>query len=152
MVIPIRTTPPASKAPAGRSIPYVQLRVSDIKDGMSNTLFIAEQSDYCIDSSGLQYDCRSDYGHTFPMGVNRDDNRYFNGTSVRYAINDLHWANVGVGSASYGCNRPIQSAHPGGAMCLAGDGSVHFLSELLDLKTLYNLCNRADGNAISVAF
>jgi prepilin-type N-terminal cleavage/methylation domain-containing protein len=145
-------TATGQQSTGGALIPYVQLRVRDIKDGMSNTLFIAEQSDYCIDASGQQYDCRSDYGHTFPMGVNRDDNRFFNGTSVRYAINDMHWANVGVGSASYGCNRPIQSAHLGGAMCLAGDGSVHFLSQLLDLKTLYNLCNRADGNVITVAF
>ncbi len=135
----------------GALIPLVNVTMAQIRDGASNTVIIGEQSDFCVDSSGNKIDCRSDYGHTFPMGTSSvQDNRFFNGTTVRYQINDKNWNNVGVGSPSYGCNRPIQSAHPGGAHLLAADASVHFVAETLDLKTLYNLCNKADGSDISV--
>ncbi len=132
----------------GAMIPYIHNRISDIRDGTSKTMMIGEQSDYCTDASGQKIDCRSDYGHTFTMGVDLTDNRFFNGTTVRYAINDKNWNNVGVGSTYYGCNRPIQSAHPGGVNVVMVDGSVHFLDDSLDLKTLYNLSNRDDGHSI----
>ena len=135
----------------GALIPLINVTMAQIRDGTSNTVIIGEQSDFCVDSSGNKIDCRSDYGHTFPMGTSSvQDNRFFNGTTVRYQINDKNWNNVGVGSPSYGCNRPIQSAHPGGAHLLAADASVHFAAETLDLTTLYNLCNKADGSDISV--
>lgn len=40
------------------------------------------------------------------------------------------------------------SYHPGGANFAFGDGSVHFLSENLDLESLEQLANRADGKLI----
>ena len=85
------------------------------------------------------------------MSVTRadQDDRFFNITTVRYGINSKSWNQVGVGDAYYGANRPIQSAHPGGAQVNMADGSVRFLDELLDLPTLYNLSNRADGKSIS---
>jgi prepilin-type processing-associated H-X9-DG protein len=121
-----------------------------ITDGSSNTVVVGEQSDYCIDTStGKRVDCRSDYTHGFCMGIHPTENRYFNGTSVRYGINNKIWNQKGVGDEYYGANRPIQSAHPGGANVLLGDGSVRFLSQSLQLQTLYNLCNRDDGNMVS---
>jgi prepilin-type processing-associated H-X9-DG protein len=141
----------------GALTPYQGLPMARITDGASNTLTVGEQSDYCVDSSGNQYYCGSDYGHAVAMGtctkgINGED-RYFNQTTVRYAINDKNWNNVGVGvGGGYGCNRPIQSAHSGGANVASADGSVHFLLQGLDLQTLYNLCNRDDGNPISVAY
>jgi prepilin-type N-terminal cleavage/methylation domain-containing protein/prepilin-type processing-associated H-X9-DG protein len=125
----------------------------DIRDGSSNTILLAEQSDYCKDANGQNIDCRSDYGHSFSMGAidpdhpTRDD-RWFNTTSVRYPINEKRWETPFVGNQYYACNRPIQSAHGGGAMTLFGDGSVHFLSEGLNLQTLYNLSNRNEGNVV----
>jgi len=140
----------------GALTPYQGLPMARITDGASNQLLVGEQSDYCTDSYGNQIYCGSDYGHTFPMGactkgVN-GENRFFNATTVRYPINDKNWNNVGIGSSAYGCNRPIQSSHPGGANVVAADGSVHFLAQGLDLTTLLNLCNRDDGNPISVAW
>ena len=127
------------------------LRFADILDGSSNTLVIGEQSDWCFDSSGGQQDCRSDFGHSFTMGAvptSNGDDRWFNTTTVRYAVNYKEWDSPGVGTQYYGCNRPIQSAHPGGAGILLADGSVHFLSQSVALQTLYNLSNRNDRNVV----
>jgi len=132
--------------------PYHGLPAARVTDGLSNTLMVGEQSDFLLDSGGDQIYGNSDYGHTFPMGacsLGFGDNRYFNETTVRYKINDKNWNNVGVGSYAYGCNRPLQSAHYGGAFAVAGDGAVHFLQENLDLPTLYSLCDRDDGALIT---
>ena len=46
-----------------KAIPAAQ-----ITDGLSNTMVVAEQSDWCIDTDGIATDCRSDAGHGFCMG------------------------------------------------------------------------------------
>jgi prepilin-type N-terminal cleavage/methylation domain-containing protein len=133
----------------GALTPHRYFRFKNITDGASKTLMIGEQSNYCRGSAGELIDCRSDCTHSFAMGVSREDNRFFNGTTVRYAINDINWNNVGVSVGSYyGPNRSLQSVHAGGAYCLAVDGSVHFIHETIALPTLFNLCNRDDGNLI----
>lgn len=126
-------------------------RIKDIRDGTSNTFLLGEQSDFCRTSTGAEAECRSDYWYGFTMGPNymQGDDRIWNVTTVRYRINDKSWNNKGVGDNYYGCNRPIQSAHPGGANMLLCDGSVRFFHENLPLQTLYNLSNRDDGNVIS---
>jgi len=125
------------------------VKIGDIRDGTTNTIIVAEQSDWCVDSTGQKRNCRSVHGHGFCMGPAKlPDYRSFNATTVRYSINDKKWNNVGVGNEYYGGNMPIQSAHPGGAMAARTDGSVAFLQEGLELKTLYNLSNRDDGNVV----
>jgi prepilin-type processing-associated H-X9-DG protein len=136
----------------GVLIPLRFLKVANVTDGTSKTIVLGEQSDFCFDSSGGKYNCRSDFGHGFCMGVNRDDDRYFNGTTVRYRINDKTWNQIGVGDQYYGANRPIQSAHPGGAHVAMCDGSVRFLSEATELTVLFNLSNRDDGKPIPADF
>ena len=125
---------------------------AEVRDGTSHTLMVGEQSDWCIDVSGKRTNCRSDFGHGFSMGCwpagNANDNRFFNGTTVRYPINNRAWNQTGVGSDLFGSNRPILSAHAGGAQGLFTDGSVHFLDESLALQTLFNLSNRDDGNVV----
>ena len=123
----------------------------DITDGSSNTLLIGEQSGWCYAADGSKADCRSDYGHCFTMGATPADNiddRWFNSTTIRYPINYRAWNTTGIGDQYYACNRPIQSAHAGGAQVTLGDGSVRFLYDEMDLKTLFNLANRDDGNAL----
>jgi prepilin-type processing-associated H-X9-DG protein len=117
-------------------------------DGSTNTIIVGEQSGWCRTTTGSPVDCRSDFGHGFTMGPwpkgNTNDKRFFNGTTVRYPINSIAWNQKGVGDQYYATNRPIQSAHTGGANVLLADGSVHFLAQGLDLQTLFNLSNRDD--------
>jgi len=47
-----------------------------------------------------------------------------------------------------GNNNGIQSAHPGGAQGLRGDGSVQWLQDSVDMRILYRLCVRDDGLVI----
>ncbi|MBN2291166.1 MAG: DUF1559 domain-containing protein [Pirellulales bacterium] len=135
----------------GVMLPREGAAFRDISDGSTNTILVGEQSDWCITSNGQKANCRSDYGHSFAMGcvpTDARDDRWFNTTTVRYPINHRDWGSTGVGNQYYACNRPILSAHPGGAQVVLADGSVRFLNEDLELKTFYNLCNRDDGQTI----
>jgi len=124
-------------------------KLSEITDGTSNTIIVAEQSDYCLNSSKAKVDCRSDFGHSFAMGPGPEaENRHWNLTTVRYGVNDKIWENKGVGDTYYGTNRPLQSVHPGGIMVLLGDGGVRLLTQSVTLTNLYNLTNRDDGQLI----
>ncbi len=119
-----------------------------ITDGSSNTILLGEQSDFCYTDTGEPVNCRSDFFHSFMMGATPEahpDDRWFNTTTVRYKINHKAWNSSGVGDQYYGCNRPIQSAHPAGAMVAMGDGSVRLLADSLELQTLFDLSNRDDG-------
>ena len=124
-------------------------KLTGITDGTSNTLMIGEQSDYCKNSTGAKLDGRSDHGHTFLMGGIDGDRRTWNITTVRYAINNRTWENVGVGDQFYGQNKPLVSAHSGGVNGTLADGSVRFFRDSIDLATLFNLANRDDGNVLS---
>ena len=48
-----------------------------------------------------------------------------------------------------GNNDEIASFHPGGANCLFGDGSVHFIRDTIDLGTLRALVTLKGGEVIS---
>lgn len=127
------------------------LPASQISDGLSNTMIIGEQSDWCIATNGQSRDCRSDCGHGFYMGpaiLSEDGNdRDFNLSCVINRLGEKSFAATGVAS-NCGPNRPIQSAHPGGATTGFADGSVHFLSESININTLYNLATRNDGQIL----
>ena len=122
--------------------------ISQIRDGTTNTIMVAEQSDWCYDVTGGRHYCNSDCRHGFPMGPGNDGwERHFNMTCVIHRINEKSWTGLGV-QGNCGPNTPIQSAHSGGAMVVLADGSVHFLSESLETQVLYDLSNRDDGNVI----
>ena len=130
----------------GALISHDNKKLTDIKDGTSSTIGVAEQSDFCVDVNKAKIDCRSDFGHSFSMGPGPvGDNRHWNITSVRYKINDKTWENKGVSEVFYGQNRPLQSAHSGGINAVFMDGGVRFLTDGLSLQILYNLSNIDDG-------
>lgn len=118
----------------------------DMSDGSSNIILVAEQSNWGRDAANTNnVEYRSDGGDSIWMGTGYDE-RCFNTTTVRYAINTR--SNALSGSGSQSCNTPIQSAHTGGAHVLIGDGTVKFLSENMNFDTLRFLAARADGNVV----
>jgi prepilin-type processing-associated H-X9-DG protein len=122
--------------------------MSEVRDGATNTILVAEQSDWCRDVTGNPQYCNSDCRHGFPMGPGSDGwERHFNMTCVIHRINEKSWTGLGV-QGNCGPNTPVQSAHPGGAMVLLADGSVHFLSDSLETQILYDLSNRDDGHVV----
>jgi len=122
------------------------ISIASIRDGTSKTIMVGEQSGWCIDSNGAKVDCRSDCGYGFTTGVSRNDTweRQYNLTCVIHPVGEFSYLAYGV-AGDCGPNRPLQSAHPGGAQVLMADASARFLSSSTDLQILYNLANRDDG-------
>ncbi len=122
-----------------------------ITDGLSNTLAVVEQSDWCSDGAGNQTDCRAGNGQfMFTMGMCCADWMGPNTvqlTTVRYPVGFKSSTGVGIPSP----HSPIQSIHPNGANVLLCDGSVRYLTVDLDLQTLYALADRSDGKVVSVS-
>lgn len=126
-----------------------------IPDGSSNTILLGEQSDWMVNPDGSLIEVRSDGNHGFTMGAESQgatQNRIFNLTVIRHRLNTKNYVDVEStgGSGNIGANRPLISAHPGGVNVALADGSVQFLSDSLDLPTLFNLSDRDDGNATNI--
>jgi prepilin-type N-terminal cleavage/methylation domain-containing protein/prepilin-type processing-associated H-X9-DG protein len=129
---------------------FKSVSTRDVTDGTSNTMMIGEQSRKCYDANGFQdyVDCESGCGHGFQMGPSvGSSERAFNLTAVMYGINERNYNLYGI-EYNCGCNRPILSAHSGGAQVLLADGAVNFLEEGTDIGVLYNLADRDDGNTL----
>ena len=109
--------------------------MSQISDGTSNTMIIAEQSGWLVDANGERSDQRSDCSHSVLAGYNPQWERIFNTTVVRYPINHKDDVDDGI-QGNCARNRPITSPHFGGANVGLVDGSVHFMSE----NTLEEVC------------
>lgn len=122
------------------------ISIPQIKDGTSHTIMVGEQSGWCIDDRGAKVNCRSDCGYGFTMGPSRDDTweRHFNVTCVIHPIGEMSYLAYGV-AGDCGPNRPLLSAHAGGAQVVFADGHADYLSSSTDLQLLYNLANRDDG-------
>jgi hypothetical protein len=144
---PDTTYAPGWASNGGILLQDIVVTTGEIPDGLSNTMVVGEQSDWCVDSSGQIKDCRSDCGHGFFMGGAPEElERHFNTTCVINRLGDKSFGSEGV-RGNCGGNRAIQSAHSGGAMVGMADGSAHFISESINIYTLYDLANRKDGNA-----
>jgi len=55
-------------------------------------------------------------------------------------------------NSDLGANFPVQSAHAGGAHCLAGDGRVIFLPSSMNFQVFQMLLTRNDNQATSANF
>jgi prepilin-type processing-associated H-X9-DG protein len=175
---------------SGAFPPNQAMRHASLRDGVGNVIIVGEQSTWGIDpyyNPPLQYDLRSsfpdggykgaggNYGGLNPEaeGINGSgDDRCFNITTVRYAINavtldaeklpkgivanpigppprlprDKKPKNIPQHPTGPGHNHGIFSVHVGGANVLFGDGHVEFKSEQMDLPTLQMLVTRDDGH------
>jgi len=156
-----------------------KIRVTQITDGSSNTIMIGEESDFMIsfESTGKTWDTigpvdlrssnrksafmgNSDHGTPNGPGsmtgppngsCPRSRNncaRCYNMTTVLHPINTKKVIDAN-GMGRNGCNHPIQSAHPGGALVVFADAHVDNLISETDLQLLNDLANRDDGNVIT---
>ena len=121
------------------------VKLGQITDGTSNTMLAGEQSGWLTDVNGEKADLRSDGSHSISIGYRPDWARVFNTTVVRYRINHKDSVDEGI-EGNAGRNRPLTSAHTGGANVLHVDGSVHYLNESTLIDVLYDLADRDDGN------
>ena len=120
-----------------------------ITDGASNTMLLGEQSDFMTNADGGNIEVRSDGNHGFPVGGVRlgpKAIRIFNLSVLRHPLNQRDYESTDGAGGNIGANRPLISAHTGGVNVARADGSVQFLSESLDLLTLFNFADRDDGN------
>ena len=139
------------------------VKVGQISDGLSNTLLVAEQSDYvagettisrsAVPASGAwmatKNASRLPNGNgtwvagTINTGTNVTDPRCMNLTTVRevpnpFAVSDFQ--------RFPSCNTPLTSPHPGVVCVARADGSVGTVANSIALATLQNLADKNDGN------
>lgn len=137
------------------------ITLTTITDGTSNTMLISEQNDFLRTANGTQVKWGTGILHGWMIGWHwhapswnggRTDARIFQGTTVRYRINQKtgwpngngHCGQTGV-CQNVGTNIPLNSAHSGGVNAVFGDGSVRFLSDSTPLNVLAQFATRDDG-------
>jgi prepilin-type N-terminal cleavage/methylation domain-containing protein len=116
---------------------YGSYRISEISDGLSNTIAVFENMHW-RGGNGANFDHRpSNYGAWMsPLGAVHN---------LRNPINNKNPAWM-QGANDLRCESP-SSRHPGGIHVLVGDGTVRFLSENIAHGTRYMIAVRNDGLA-----
>jgi len=134
----------------GMLTPLDSIKMRDATDGLTNTIIVGEQSDFVIDTNGNRTATINNH-QGFMCGINKTafgfTERTFNTTTIMYPINGSTLSLTGVKNND-GTNNGMFSAHPGGAQVAISDGSVRFLSENLELRTLKLLATRDDGQVL----
>jgi prepilin-type N-terminal cleavage/methylation domain-containing protein/prepilin-type processing-associated H-X9-DG protein len=101
---------------------HIGVTFKQVKDGLSNTLMNGETI-----PSHCRWNCA--FGNNFST------------YSTNIPLNNMEDAGDSHGQWYRTCG--FKSRHPGGASFTMGDGSVHFLSELIDFEVYNNLGTRA---------
>jgi prepilin-type N-terminal cleavage/methylation domain-containing protein/prepilin-type processing-associated H-X9-DG protein len=131
-------------------------KMSDLRDGTSNTYIVVEQSGYTVHpTTGREYNRTSNYyggwygsRHSRPITASSCGDLWQTGTTcVRFGINARIYQ-TGANDRMWRNNTLITSEHPGGANILMSDGSVHFAGETMDLDKLKRMACRYDGLSI----
>jgi len=124
------------------------VKIGDVIDGTSNTLMVAEQSDFDPTCQHDPKDCRSGVQGGIWYGGTCLENQGWGGnfTSPGASINQR--TDYPFGSRNDYANNKVNSAHVGGAQGCFADGSVRFLSENMNFNTWMGLCGRNDNFVI----
>ena len=116
----------------------IPCKVADCPDGLSSTIFFGEVLPLCSDhmSRGWAWTNNGQgFGHT-QIPINYDTCQE---NSDDYCHKSCNWST----------EKGFNSTHPGGAMFLFGDGSVHFIEEAIDHVNYQRLGNKADGEVVT---
>ncbi|MCE9554339.1 MAG: DUF1559 domain-containing protein [Planctomycetes bacterium] len=139
----------------GVLIPNRAVQLQEVRRGLTNTLAVAECSDYAYTTTGQ----KQQIDGAFPLGwiagtaANGTPPSYttgspvqpsFNITTIRYQPNMRNYNSPGI-YINHGPNHPLASPHPGGAHGLMLGGSVEFLSNDIELDVLKKMATR-DGS------
>jgi prepilin-type N-terminal cleavage/methylation domain-containing protein len=116
-------------------------KISEITDGVSNTIFFGEVRPNCSEHS------RVGWAYTN------------NGNGYCSTLIPINYDSCNE-EASDACARPcnwttevgFKSMHPGGSQFLLGDGSVHFVPETIDHQAYQHLGAKDDGNTVALNF
>jgi prepilin-type N-terminal cleavage/methylation domain-containing protein/prepilin-type processing-associated H-X9-DG protein len=128
--------------PFGRLCP--RMKLANVTDGLSNTIFVGEVMAHCNDH----------YGGGWPV-YNQMNNAH---ATTLVPINDFTTC-VGASPAeirfpscttqsNWNISWGFRSRHPGGSQFLFGDGSVTMLNTTIDMVTYNRLGAKSDGQAI----
>ena len=130
-----------------------RIKISDISDGTTNTALIAEHyGATCLTGGGIgNANCSSSNTDScFAYWANSDAG----GTAGTTVASDVCFSSVigvnGNANARVGGNGDISSQHEAGAQMALCDGSVRYFSSSTDNTLLTNICNRGDGNVITL--
>ena len=127
------------------------VRTLDVTDGLSHTLFISEK---LLDPRGEDEDVQPDLGY---MSGTRSTLRN-TGTPINAALKPerlaMYPGQIPLDEEDAQSAAPVypvlsvggfSSRHPAGVLAAFGDSSVQFLAQMMDLRVLQQLANRADG-------
>ena len=141
-VIPIFLCPSA-----GRSGPWIGGLGATDYGGMNGERIVSPNNPV----KGVFVNDRGFQEREIPDGLSKT---IFVGECAREAWSEGQWINgYNLFDQRYAVNWPtwedeIRSRHPGGAHVLAGDGSVHLLSEAIDPRILAAACTRGLGEGV----
>ena len=146
----------------GTLVPNRSVRIAVITDGTSNQLMVGESSAWGKTGAGTPVEIRGSaewgcwIGSGAMAGPPEPGGTYGwaspwcrNITTIRYPINMRTELTGAGGNHRDGTNNSLHSHHPNVAMGLRADGSVHPLSQNLDVLVLRNFAVRDDGQPLA---
>jgi prepilin-type N-terminal cleavage/methylation domain-containing protein len=126
----------------GNGIFFVRskVRFADVVDGLSNTIFVSEVPDSGGDAIG-GFNAGCDRRVMFSTGADANPPTEMSEYLIAAEGND---------PINGGAEEAAGSWHTGGAQFVMGDGSVHFLSENMDMSTYQAISTRAEGETATL--
>lgn len=121
----------------------VTIRLRDVADGTSNTIFVGEVRPDCHSHATYGWWFSNAMGNAHASTVT-PINEFNTCTSTPRVSNP-----VCVGNSNYNYSWGFKSFHTGGAQFLLVDGSVHFVSQNIDHRNYQRLGGRADGQVVA---
>ena len=152
---------PNNSANSGLMRKNATCRLKDATDGLSKTIMYAESAGRpYIFQNGVQAPGDLSTVHQNGGGWSRaatdvtlhgslNDGSQLNGPCPMNCTNGENYPTYNVAPYFSEGTSEIYSFHPGGAHLLFGDGSVHFISDKIDIRQLARLIARADGLSIT---